>query len=538
MMGVVAARVDADPRLPVPVPAYGPLAALFEHVYELYLTGRTEEALTAAEKHEWIARAFGDEKTVSFLIQGRMYVYLGLGRFQEAIATGEALLRRHEAMHCLVEEAKTLSDLADMYVYQGQFGQSMRYFARAGRLLDTCPPRGSRYLSALSSLADAAGNAELYEFAASIYERLVEAWTANDQPVYSANHEVGYAEMLLLWALRLRQLGYEQDALTRARRAAAIAGRWRDGPEAHQSAATCSMAIALAILGEAGEACRLAGELILPARSQEFPWLARMAHLAYGLSLSAAGELGPAERELIAADELCRHGGRTDERLIIRYELSRLATEAIAPGPRRHVRDTLLDQARHLWDLRLQRMAMLRQAQQREELESRRATAERQMLHDPLTGLGNRRRFDQLLSALDEAPPQQPMAFLVIDIDKFKAVNDTYSHDTGDEVLRAVADAVQSHCRQAGDVAVRYAGDEFAVFLYSADLGSGIEVAERIRSAVHDTDFQRIAPGLVVTVSVGVAALEPGLTGPELFRIADQRLYHAKRLGRDQVAAD
>jgi diguanylate cyclase len=519
------------------MPAYGPLHALYNQVYDLYLAGDAEQALAAAEEYEQIARAFGDEKTVSFLVQGRMYVYLGLIRIEEAIAVGEALLRRHEVMHCLVEQAKTLSDLADMHVYQGQFGQAMRYFARAGRLLETCPPCGSRYLSALSSLADAAGNAELYEFAAATYERLVDAWTANDQPAHSANHEVGYAEMLVLWALRLRQLGYEQDAFARARRGAEIARRWLVGPEAHQIAATCSLTVALSVLGEPDEACRLGEQVVRGARSLDLPWLARMAHLAYGLALGASGRLDLAERELVAAEELCRQTGRADERQVIRYELAMVGADAVAPGPRRHIRGALLGQARQLWDLRLQRIGMLRQAQQREELEFRRASAERQLLRDPLTGLGNRRRFDQLLSSLDEARPQQPTAFLLIDIDKFKAINDTYSHGAGDEVLRAVADIVRSHCRQADDIAVRYAGDEFAVFLHSADLATGVEIAERIRGAIHNTDFERVAPGLVVTISVGVADLEPGLSGMDLFHIADQRLYHAKRLGRNQVAA-
>jgi diguanylate cyclase (GGDEF)-like protein len=209
--------------------------------------------------------------------------------------------------------------------------------------------------------------------------------------------------------------------------------------------------------------------------------------LLFGDGWADSAQVRPdrAERELIAAEELCRHPGRSDERLIIRYELARLTA-----GSHQRLRDALLDQARQLWELRLQRLAMLRQAQQPEELESRRANAERQLMHDPLTGLANRRRFDQLLTALDEAYPQQPVVFLLIDVDKFKAINDTYSHDTGDEVLRAVAETIRAHCRQAGDVAVRYAGDEFAVFLYSTDLDVGIDVAERIRSTLHDTDFR------------------------------------------------
>jgi diguanylate cyclase (GGDEF)-like protein len=174
---------------------------------------------------------------------------------------------------------------------------------------------------------------------------------------------------------------------------------------------------------------------------------------------------------------------------------------------------------------------MLRQARQREEIESARAHAELEVMRDALTGLGNRRQFDVLMNAIDTGTMGDQLVLLLIDVDHFKAVNDAFSHSAGDRVLRELAVILRSHCR-AEDTAVRYAGDEFTVFL-RADPAAGREVAERIRAAV---DAAEILPGVRLSVSTGVAVLTPGMTGDELFRRADERLYEAKRQGRNTVA--
>jgi diguanylate cyclase (GGDEF)-like protein len=125
---------------------------------------------------------------------------------------------------------------------------------------------------------------------------------------------------------------------------------------------------------------------------------------------------------------------------------------------------------------------------------------------------------------------------MILDVDKFKAINDTYSHAAGDAVLREIG-AVLAACSRTGqDVPIRYTGDEFTVFCHT-DLDSAAEVAERIRAAVAGTDFDRIAAGAPVSVSIGVAALGPGMTAADLFQAADANLYEAKRGGRNQVAA-
>jgi diguanylate cyclase (GGDEF)-like protein len=228
---------------------------------------------------------------------------------------------------------------------------------------------------------------------------------------------------------------------------------------------------------------------------------------------------------------LCAFGPRPDEEPIIRFELALTALEQDDGPFCRDIFDAVEGQTRELWRMRQQRLAMLRQARQQEEAEAARARAEREVMRDPLTGLGNRRRFDLLLDRIDSGRLGTPLVLLLVDVDRFKAINDAYSHSVGDRALREVAHILRAHCR-AEDIPVRYAGDEFTVFL-RGDLTVGREVAERIRAAVDRSD---ILPGVRLTVSVGLAALTHGVTGDALFRQADDRLYAAKNSGRNTIA--
>jgi len=130
----------------------------------------------------------------------------------------------------------------------------------------------------------------------------------------------------------------------------------------------------------------------------------------------------------------------------------------------------------------------------------------------------------------------RPTSLLLIDVDNFKAINDTHSHSAGDQTLRELARIISSHCREGIDTPIRYAGDEFTIFL-NTDLANAITVAERIRAAVAAADFTDTTPGTPVSISTGVAALRPAMTPTDLFHAADTNLYQAKRAGRNRVAA-
>jgi two-component system, cell cycle response regulator len=160
---------------------------------------------------------------------------------------------------------------------------------------------------------------------------------------------------------------------------------------------------------------------------------------------------------------------------------------------------------------------------------------------DALTGLHNRRYLDSHLTALfDEAALRgRQISVLLLDIDRFKAINDSYGHDAGDEVLREFANRVRVHTRGI-DVVARYGGEEIVVLVPDTPLEAAKAVAERIRERVEATPFpiHRGTRGVEVTVSIGVAAREGGdMLGNEILKRADLALYRAKEEGRNRVVA-
>lgn len=158
---------------------------------------------------------------------------------------------------------------------------------------------------------------------------------------------------------------------------------------------------------------------------------------------------------------------------------------------------------------------------------------------DALTGLGTRLYMEEALPRLFSECETRGLALsvLVVDLDNFKRVNDTLGHPVGDRVLAETARVVLKSIRES-DIGVRFGGEEFIVFLPGTSLGEAQTVAERVRGAVASFDAGSIAPGLAITVSVGVAQRREAETWSSLFQRADQALYRAKKGGRDRVELD
>jgi len=151
---------------------------------------------------------------------------------------------------------------------------------------------------------------------------------------------------------------------------------------------------------------------------------------------------------------------------------------------------------------------------------------------DDLTGLSNRRGFERYLAAV-EHQGIETVALLLVDLDGFKAVNDRFGHAAGDAVLTAVARVLEASVRQA-DCAVRFGGDEFAVLLAAADLAVARTRADTIAEAVRKYDWEAIAPGLTVSLSIGLMAGSPQAIS-ELMAGADSALYEAKAAGGHRI---
>ena len=157
---------------------------------------------------------------------------------------------------------------------------------------------------------------------------------------------------------------------------------------------------------------------------------------------------------------------------------------------------------------------------------------------DALTQVMNRGAFSTLVDAylrdVREAEDKAKGALLLIDADNFKTVNDRFGHDRGDEALVTIARTIKSMLR-APDLVGRLGGEEFGVFLPGATTEQATLVAERIRQSVNDAKFTPAGAEHHLSVSVGGAVFERELPYAELFRLADQQLYAAKRDGRNRV---
>jgi diguanylate cyclase (GGDEF)-like protein len=159
-------------------------------------------------------------------------------------------------------------------------------------------------------------------------------------------------------------------------------------------------------------------------------------------------------------------------------------------------------------------------------------------LRDPLTGLLNRRYFDEAIETAYAAARRSasPLSLIVLDLDHFSAVNNEHGHSVGDAVLRRVARSIKNAVRD-GDVVVRYGGEEFVVITPGTDDEGAVEIAERIRDAVSRSGRELVDGRHVpLTTSAGVACLVDESDGHGLFRAADSALLVAKRAGRNRVA--
>ena len=159
---------------------------------------------------------------------------------------------------------------------------------------------------------------------------------------------------------------------------------------------------------------------------------------------------------------------------------------------------------------------------------------------DPLTHLYNRRYLTKILnSELNRAKRHMEyLSFIMLDIDNFKKVNDTYGHQNGDMVLSAIAEVLQTG-RRSYDIAARYGGEEFVLVLPDASLAGGVTVAEHLREYVQAISFKPPMENLTVTVSAGVATFPSAQVDDvdSLIRQADEALYRAKQNGRNRVVA-
>lgn len=174
-----------------------------------------------------------------------------------------------------------------------------------------------------------------------------------------------------------------------------------------------------------------------------------------------------------------------------------------------------------------------------QELRSQRDLFSTQSRIDPLTDLANRRQFADVLgaAAADAARSKRPLTLLLLDIDHFKQINDTYGHAVGDACLMAIGRRLKTSFCDEGDLAARVGGEEFGVILAGQDLAAASQRAERFRASLAEHPVALEGLVLTLTASIGIAQMDPATQAgvDDLYHAADSAVYQAKAAGRNRV---
>ena len=406
------------------------------------------------------------------------------------------------------------------------------------------------YVEACCAVAEALERMLLVEAAAELLDRLLAAAPAGTDPAVIAPALRRRVTVELTWAAHLDLLdgagaAARAPVLTALGLRLAATGRTiGDGV-----LVSCGIAAEVYALERTGThalaRARAEGALAQPPGAVPAEWLP--GRVALARALAAGGETERARVLLAAVRAACSRA-----HLRVWAELADLALAELAEGARTTARDELAepplavtgrvvpsslgsaaaaaprgwrDVARavqqRVWQEREGRLADLRQRILREELARRSSRRASELLLDPLTGLGNRRRLE------NEAGSGTSATVVFADLDSFKLINDSCGHGVGDEVLRRVAGLLRASCR-AEDVVVRYGGDEFVVLVRGASTARAI--GERLLERVRGYDWAPLTGGRPVTLSVGVSE---GRDLAGALRASDAAMLRAKRAGRD-----
>ncbi len=477
----------------LPASARGPMLLMSSQLHAT--AGNALEALRAAVAAHEVSQAAGDE--------------IEACRALTALAGALRLAGDHASAIRTLEQAETLVRGLEAPL---ELSAVLRTMAISSSII-------GRHQHALSCMAEASqllGRHGTPADAMSVRMSMLNARSRHADSLETAEREAGLLSLLGEW----QQLA--EDA-----RAA--------GQRLTEVKAEGNFAIELSMLGRHADAARALAALrpqyaALGLRPNEGLCLGELARCQLAL-----GDAAAARDSALQAVALLDGGGAVDD-LREAFEQLSAAHEALGDHA------AALAALRRVLELqRRQRDDEARAAVLQRELriELARLTDQwaRHATQDPLTGLANRRALDQWLGQqLPRVEQGQPLVLLLMDLDHFKSVNDGFGHAIGDLVLQRVAELLRPLCRDA-DLAVRYGGEEFLLALSGVAIPDALRVAERVRAVIAGQPWGEVAPGLAVTVSVGLAsALEVG-DAQALFTLADRRLYAAKLGGRDRVVA-
>jgi len=496
-----------------------------------------DEAITEICSNESLARALGDEQTAWRCRDILVSALASNGRYDESVAVAEELMAHYLTDGDPAARLQILGQVVTTRFARNEFETALDELTEGLAGLSHVRETSRAGAAAFLTIANAASSAEMFELASAQLRRGSEMIRAVGDVFLIRMADAEVARNETRWAARLELIGRHDEAAARYREALRAAIRAQRGdPLAHWSRiGTLYEGFAWACLGEP----EIGRAKLLEASGTDGAPLGAEHTLILRLGLArSCTALGRTEE---AREHLQSTYGIDDATFSRQWQvaivLQAAEVERVEAGDHigialaRHAAVLL---ANSLWEERERRLEAVMVRMQMLELAQENERVGQEATKDPLTGLGNRRKLDSALHELT-AEATSPTCLLFIDLDRFKWVNDTFSHAIGDEVLQAIADILRRESRER-DVVARYGGDEFVIMLRGAALNTGMSVGERIRRAIAVHPWGRIARGLDVRASVGVAEHLHGMTYMQLMAAADAAVYEAKMGGRDRVA--
>ena len=501
--------------------------------------GASAAGLARIASNEALARAYGDDETAWRCRDILVSALAAASRLDEALAVAESLMQHYRDTGNPASMLQILGQSITARFARGEGNRALDELADALTGLSNLREARRASTSAFLTVANAASAAGLYEMSASLLRRATEMAHTVALPFLSRMVDATIARNELRLAADLSVIGRPDEAEARYRGALRAAVRAQSGePTNHwRRAGRLYEGFAWTSLGEP-EVGRIALLEALGAHGvpldNEDSLIMRLgltrACIALGLTDEARVHLELPEGLL---DRTYSHLWQ------VAIVLAAAEVERIEYGDHPaigHAMYATAVLATSIWEERERRLEAVMVRMEMLALAQENARVGQAATEDALTRLGNRRRLDNALAEFggvdDEAAP---VCVLFIDLDTFKRVNDAFSHATGDQVLKTVADLIRRETRD-DDVLVRYGGDEFVIMLRGADLATAVRVGERIRVAVETYPWRQLARGLGATISVGVAERRPGMTYLDVLGAADTALRAAKELGRDRLA--
>lgn len=470
-------------------------------------------ALSAMERALVLCRRHGLRRWEGRVLQGMAAVHNGFGDNISALDFLEQSLAIRRELDDTEGLAVTLNNLADTYLSMGRFLDKARELLVEAAELWPGLDRPDGTCATLANLAKLdTDEADALAFVDPERSRLLadRAIESAARGVVAAQGEEGNPRMAVEGQIRLARAFMARGDLEQAQ--LALEGVRDVIPQIAVTYLTIRFHAAT------GRLSRLRGDHAAAA-----------ATLTEGLHLSGR-KLRPLERADLL-DELVRvHEDAGDHAAALaahrEYHAAVLAQRDDAAERRGVVLNAQLE-------LERARRATDTERSRAERLAELNETLRHQAVHDPLTGVLNRRGLDAFLDArLDD---DAPLAYVQADLDLFKSVNDDHSHPVGDEVLRRVAEIMASTVR-TGDAVARIGGEEFALVLVDTPEPQAVAICERIRAEVAGYPWGVLSPALAVTMSLGGAMVLPDDDPGTVAVRADAALYEAKRLGRNRVA--